>query len=354
MFATFEQRQTFKALDTYRKNAFRLSDYQLKQDRYIIFSDAHAGDRRKVVDEFQHNEGLYCHALRYYLDQDYGLILNGDMEEGWKNTYHDIISAYESSTYALESEFARQGERRHLRIWGNHDADWADHRLVKTHLAPVLKRPVQVHPAVILGDRMIITHGHQGDPNADYMARFSQMVVRYLWQPLQWVFNLERRVISDFNVAWRRREHHLYEWARQRQMLLIAGHTHRPMFHEVGNVNSLTLLRDNLSHQLNLVTDQYRRYLLQAALDYVNRLIDAVGTGEEPPLHEVEPEVVRSLPRMTPCYLNSGSCLSNEGITGIEIDRGEVRLIKWVNVPQGQPERSIYQSGQIDRMLASI
>lgn len=292
-----EHRNTFKKLNAYRANAYHIPDYQLQNERYVIFSDAHKGDHRDTLDEFKPNESLYCQALDYYLNQDYGLILNGDMEEGWKNRYQNIVSTYESSVYRLESEFAAQGERRYLKIWGNHDSDWSNPERVKKYLWGALKRNIRVHPAVMLGNKIIITHGHQGDPNADMIAYFSQKVVRYLWQPIQWAFDLERHVASTFNVAWRRREKHLHSWAQAHHLLLIAGHTHRPMFYPDS----------------------------------------AVEQG----------------PRITPCYLNSGSCLSHEGITGIEIDRGEIRMVKW-NQLGGMVQRSIFHHANLEAMLACV
>src|SRR5688572_3723489 len=129
---------TLRSLDMYRQNAFHLTDFQLERDRFVIFSDAHKGDKRQTLDEFQHNEQLYCHALNHYLNDDFGLILNGDMEEGWKNRYSRIMASYEHSVYALERGFAEQGVTRHLRIWGNHDNDWQNKSLVNKYLGGVL------------------------------------------------------------------------------------------------------------------------------------------------------------------------------------------------------------------------
>lgn len=296
MLKQLERHNTFRKLDEYHANAYHIPDYQDK--RFIIFSDAHKGDHRHTLDEFMPNEAVYCHALEHYLNEDYGLILNGDMEEGWKNRYADIVESYEDTVYRLESEFARQGEQRYLKIWGNHDADWRNPMLVRKYLSGVMKRHIRVHPAVMLGDKILITHGHQGDPNGDTTARFSQWVVRYLWQPIQWAFDLERHVASTLNVAWRRREKYLYAWAQAHQFLMIAGHTHRPMF-----------FSEDTHHE----------------------------------------------PRITPCYLNAGSCLSREGITGIEIDRGEIRLVRWhCNEENHACERTVFHQACLGSMLASI
>ena len=79
-----ERDYTFESLNTARDKALHIADYQLESDRYIIFSDVHKGDRETGSDDFQRNEMIYCYALQYYLDHDYRLILNGDIEEGWE------------------------------------------------------------------------------------------------------------------------------------------------------------------------------------------------------------------------------------------------------------------------------
>jgi predicted phosphodiesterase len=270
------------------------------------------------------------------------------MEEGWKNRYADVLGAYADSIYALEGEFARQGEKRHLRIWGNHDDDWQRPAMVDKHLGGALKKRVRVHPAVILGDRILIAHGHQGDPNADYMARVSRLAVRYVWRHIQAIFNLERHVCGDPNVAWQRREHHLYEWAKARQMLLIAGHTHRPMFHHFSPTPYLHLLRDSLTQHLDAVWhDPLWRRLISAALACWDRLWERLEKEVALPL------MPPAAPPLTPCYLNAGSCLSSGGITGIEIDRGEVRLIQWSGHGLA-PQRNVYQQADLGAMLALI
>lgn len=293
MFKKLEQWQTLHSLDKYRRNAYVVTDFDLRRSRYVIFSDLHKGDARPHVDEFMPNKTLYSHALRYYLDHDFGLILNGDIEESWKNDYATIINTYADSIYALERAFAQQGPRRHLRIWGNHDLDWQNPRHVQRHLNPVLGRPIQVHGAVLLGDNILITHGHQGDPRSDnFGATFSRVFVRYIWQALQRWFGLKIPVITDINVTWRPREQFLHQWAVKRRHLLIAGHTHRPMF---------------------------------------------AAPFKSPTLH----------------YINSGSCLATNTLHCVEIEHGEIRLVQWA-ADHPAPHRAIQRNADLGGLLAAI
>jgi hypothetical protein len=70
-----------------------------------------------------------------------------------------------------------------------------------------------------------------------------------------------------------------------------------------------------------------------------------------------------------PCYFNDGCCVHTNGITGVEIDQDEIRLVWWevsdtycvvgggarrradlfANI-----ERKIYQSGDLGKILSRI
>ncbi len=298
-----ERAYTFLALARARRAALHIRDFDLSRDRYIIFSDTHKGDRSRGADEFQINDELYCHALEYYLNCDYRLVLNGDIEEGWKASYDAIIAAYESTAFQWEREFARRGPGHYLRIWGNHDMDWRNPGLVKRYLQPVLRQPVRVHPAVLLGDRIMIAHGHQGDFNSDRLAWLSRRVVRYLWKPIQRVLGVVPSRNPHINRLTRLRDRHLAAWTHAQRLLLIAGHTHAPL---------MDLLNGNHQH----------------------------ATGDSaPPAH----------------YINGGCCVDNHSITGVEIDQGEIRLVKWESAGELAPiRRTVFQRADLGASLAQL
>lgn len=294
-----DQAYTATALDDARRSAYHIRDFDPDRDRYVILSDLHKGDRTRGSDEFQINEALYCQALEHYLGQDFRLVLNGDIEEGWKSRYEDILAAYEHSAFALEREFVRRGPGHYLRIYGNHDMDWADPAQVDRHLRPLLG-PVQVHAAVVLGERLMITHGHQGDLDADRLAWISRHFVRHLWKPIQRLLDFSPRRAARNNVLALKREKLLSLWARAHRVLLIAGHTHRPYM----------------------------------------------------------PDPLRTEPVAFdpgPYYLNDGCGVHHHSITGIEIDQGELRLVKWEPDCTGQSARySVFQRTDLRSALARL
>lgn len=290
-----ERAHTFRALDDARRHALRVPGFQMTRHRYIILSDTHRGDRAAGTDEFAPNEAVYCHALRHYLESDFRLVLNGDIEEGWKAAFADILRAYAETAYALEHAFARRGDGYYTRLYGNHDSEWADPRVVQRCLSPHIGRPVRVHAAVMLGDRIMITHGHQGEWHSDRYAWISRRFVRRVWTPLQRHLGLTRSQIAAHGDPPRARDRTLHDWAQSSGLLLIAGHTHRP------------------------------------------RLTPTHGSGNT----------------LGPHYVNDGCGVHQDGITGLEIDQGVMRLVKWGHTA-GSIQRTIFEESDLAAQLARL
>lgn len=311
-----DRARTFAALTAVRQGALHITDYQLVRDRYVILSDTHKGTRKRGSDEFQRNETIYCEALDYYLDHDYRLVLNGDVEEGWKAPYNQILEAYADTAYRRERAFADRGDAYYIRTYGNHDIDWADPDRVETQLWPFFGRRIQVHPAVLLGDRIFITHGHQGDFHSDRLIWLARRVVRYLWRPLQRLLAVQWQRAAVNGWISSRRDYLLSAWAKTNHLLLIAGHTHRPIL------------------QLAETSDA------------------------EPPAENLKDGID---PAARLHYVNDGCCVHKRAITCVEIDRGEIRLVRWQARAQDTlarittaAERIIFQQNDLGVLLARL
>ena len=311
-----DRARTFAALNTARHHALRISEYDLARDRYVILSDTHKGARKRGSDEFQQNERIYCDALDYYLNHDYRLVLNGDVEEGWKASYGQILDAYADTAYRRERAFADRGDDYYIRTYGNHDIDWADPALVDTHLSPFFGRRIQVHSGVLLGDKMFIAHGHQGDFQSDRLIWLGRRVVRYLWNPLQRLFAIQWQRAAVNGWIRTRRDQLLSAWARANHLLIVAGHTHRP--------------------------------ILQLDDDPTVNIAQSEGDPSAR-LH----------------YVNDGCCVHKRAITGVEIDRGEIRLIRWQErandtlarirtAAERVTERIVFQQNDLGALLARL
>jgi hypothetical protein len=103
----------------------------------------------------------------------------------------------------------------------------------------------------------------------------------------------------------------MYEWvSKQQNRLLITGHTHQPVF------SSLTLF-EKLYRDLNLAR-------LNKDEGKAERLKTQIN------LRKSRGETSMDFTAYQPTYFNTGCCCYNDGdITGIEIDKDCIRLVKW-------------------------
>lgn len=168
-------------------------------------------------------------------------------------------------------------------VWGNHDMVYKDPpNYVKRHLSsyfePIdgkdkeLFEGIAYHEALILkhnesGKELFLTHGHQADWWNYTFWRWSRFLVRALWKPLQvWGGIADPTSPAKNYTELIKVEKRIKKWILGNDLIMtIAGHTHRPRFPEPGDIP----------------------------------------------------------------FFNTGSCVHPRSITGIEIENGEISLIKW-------------------------
>jgi UDP-2,3-diacylglucosamine pyrophosphatase LpxH len=307
--------------------------------KFVIFSDHHKGNR-DGADDFRVCERAYNAALAYYYRKGYTLILLGDVEELWEERPQTVLKAY-SHTQTLESKFHQ--DRRYLRFWGNHDDSWRYPDLVEKYLVPALEGGfLKVYEGLILHvmdedielGRLFLTHGHQGTLASHRIASISKFFVRYFWRPIQRVIKFSfNSPAKDFQL---RREHDsaLYFWSEaQDKIVLITGHTHRPVFMSKTHEATLRKVLNEVEEKLDKEPDNQklinRVAELAAELEWV--LAQNRQSPGEPPVIELK----------KPSYFNTGCCAFLDGdITGLEIGDGEIRLIRWPD-DEGEPKPKV-------------
>jgi UDP-2,3-diacylglucosamine pyrophosphatase LpxH len=276
------RRRTKRRLDQVyaeaRKEPIELTD----SSQIVFFSDTHRGDN-SWGDNFAPNQGLFFHALRYYHQQGFDYIEVGDGDELWHHADFNNIRRAHDHVFWLMREFHK--ERRLRMVWGNHDIQRRDPKVVQEQLFEYyndredsnehLLHGIDVKEGLVLkhdetGDEIFVVHGHQGSKINDRYWRVGQLLVRYLWSRLQ-AFGIKdptrtsQHPEQQFEV-----ESHIKDWIKdKRNLMVICGHTHRTAYPNPGQLN----------------------------------------------------------------YFNCGCCVHPRFITGIEIDKGEVSLVKWWLAP---------------------
>lgn len=320
-------------------------------DRYVIFSDQHKG-ARNAADDFRPCERAYDSALAYYYQLGHALIVLGDAEELWEERAGPVLEAYR---HTLELEAAFHAAGRYLRLWGNHDDTWSFEDAVDRHLAPLFRgEKLRVHEGLELavrdGERelgtLLLVHGHQGTSFSDRRRGLARLVVRYIWRPIQRLTGISLNTPAR---DWRLRERHnvaLYEWAAaRRKLVLVAGHTHRPVFESQSHPAQIREELKAAAVESAATPDDAERRKnvaeLAAELEWVR------GQEEQAPGAE-------GVRRMTkPCYFNTGCCCFLDGdVTGIEIAEGEIRLVRWPD-DQDRPRPQILERALVRDVFAA-
>jgi len=300
-------------------------------NRLIIFSDQHRGTRNGS-DDFAVCENSYQTALEYYNKEDFHFINLGDCEELWENTMFGI-SKFNKGVYETEKLFVDRDA--YCKVIGNHDLFWDNDPLASAWLKKIYGKVIPIFTGILINVgfyktkmEIFCTHGHQGDKQSDGNV-FSKWFVSYIWGPLQNFLGININSPSANNNLKTVHNMFMYDWsAAQKGILLITGHTHQPVF------NSLTHLE--------------RLYQRLAGARKLNDYHTLQNIEAEIPRRKREYDFVNySFDQMKPTYFNSGCCCYDDGtITGLEINDGFIRLIKW-SLVNGKPERQVAEEEEL-------
>lgn len=296
--------------------------------KLLFVSDVHKGGRNRA-DDFRFAERAYNSMLAYYYRLGYTLVVLGDSEELWEEGPATVVSKYRHS-FELERKFFR--DDRFIKLWGNHDDIWRRPSLVRRFFGRKLGfvkngEYLKVHESVLfevtsagknLG-RILALHGHQGSKMSDRYAFLSKLFVKILSPPLQiitghsWNPNTPSR---DYSLR-KKNNQALYAWAEEKDgLILIAGHTHRPVFSSKTHLNEI---EDAISsHVKDSPEDTSGLAVLEARKEWV--LTQENEDTDSGP----------SVSMNRPCYFNTGCCCFTDGdVTAIEISDGKIRLVHW-------------------------
>jgi predicted phosphodiesterase len=286
----------------------------INEARYIIFSDQHkgAGD---LADDFHPAEKNYLAALQYYHEKNFNYINLGDCEELWECKPQVTIDQNKVSLLA-EKKFLQ--DSRYYRIFGNHDLEWSYAIQQNLYLKPIFGETLKIYEGILLNFQhndstytLFLTHGHQGDIKSDGNA-VSKWVVAAIWTPIQRFLEINLNSLSDSFGLVDRHNGIMSDWsATQKNLVFISGHTHKPVFASLDHIDRLKKQQGRAAEAGN-----------QAEVNSIQ--------------HEIDKRMVEYSGKYTtkvyphPSYFNTGCCCFEDGdISGIEIENGFLRLVKW-------------------------
>lgn len=245
--------------------------------KFILMSDCHRG-QGNTGDNFLPNQTLYFAALEYYYQNNFTYIELGDGDELWENRKMRPIVEVHSDAFWMISNFYKKN-RFHM-LFGNHDIVKRRKSYMSNHCenyfcdcaqcdVPLLPN-IQASEGIILENtdkniKIFLVHGHQVSILNDNLWPIARFLVRYIWRPLEMVGFRDPTGAGRPRHKREKIEKKLSSFANEKQQILIAGHTHRPVIPRPG----------------------------------------------------------KSL------YFNDGSCVHPRCITGIEIADNKITLVKW-------------------------
>ncbi len=244
--------------------------------KIVIMSDCHRGSGNNY-DNFIKNQNIYQAALNHYYNNGFTYIELGDGDDMWEvKNYNEIIEQH-LDTFKLLAKF--NNSNRLIMIYGNHDICKRSDKVLKKYFYKYYNKSTKkqeklldnlvVYESLVLNYKdheIFLIHGHQVDLLNGTFWRLSRFLVRHVWKYLEYFgTNDPTNAAKNYKVA-KNVEKKLKKWSLENNKILIAGHTHRPLFPMVG---------DGL-------------------------------------------------------YFNDGSCIHPNGITCLEIENGRITLVKWV------------------------
>jgi len=262
-----------KKLDKFFEKSKRLDIDD--SSKLVIMSDCHrgAGDN---FDNFIKNKNIFEAALLYYYNNNFTYIELGDGDEMWEVKNKQEIVDVNLDVFKLLKKF--YNSKRLIMMYGNHDISKKSKKVLEKYFYRYYNREtkqnepllegITTHESLVLnykGYDIFLIHGHQVDILNSPLWRLSNFLVRYVWR------SLERLGVKDPTRAAKnysvskRSEKKLEKWSKKNKKILISGHTHRPIFPKIGEG----------------------------------------------------------------LYFNDGSCIYSNGITSIEIENGNITLVRW-------------------------
>jgi len=280
--------------------------------RLVFFSDCHRGND-DCADTFAKNERTFLEALAYYYRRGFSYFEVGDGDELWQNRrFADVRDAHRP-VFDLLHRFNQQG-RLHLLV-GNHDIQGSRDRQVEKDGIPARESLILRHRRS--GQRIFVFHGHQADFKSDRLYWFSRLVVRHVWRPL---LGLGLHRIAKHGATIRQQiseeAHACVQWFKSQQANL----------HDLINSRSQSQVEQKIIAWLE-----------------GNRYVTICGHT-----HRAMTSDYGELP-----YFNTGSCTMTGYITGLEIQGGEIRLVKWLTRTDGRrSERRVLSPARKLALLA--
>ncbi len=303
------------------------------QKRWVIFSDLHMGDGGST-DDFKLNANLFESALEnYYLENDSGLILNGDIEELQRFQLKKIIDRWQK-VYHLFDKF--DAKKRLFKTIGNHDLEL----LLIKHL-PFKYKLYESLRLKFGEENLFVFHGHQASKKYQEHNELIGFTLKYFANPL----GIKSYSVSHNSKKQYKIEKRVYGFSAFNKVVSVIGHTHRPLFESLHKIERLRYKIEQLCREYSLASKEDLDEIKQEIKAHKKELKKYFKENKD---HSFQNYVYNTLFHI-PCLFNSGCVVGKRGMTCLEIEGDIIRLVHWFdkNISKKYLKQSSYQPEQL-------
>ena len=209
------------------------------------------------------------------------------------------------------------------------------------NLEEIYGEKVTIYEGIILKTNLkqsleiYMTHGHQGDLQSDGNW-FSKWFVSDVYAPVQGYLRINPNTPANNNELKTAHNKIMYQWSsKKKNMLLITGHTHQPVFKSLTQLEKLYQELETAKHNKDA----------NAMAEIKKQITHRENKGDKIP----------DFDGYLDTYFNSGCCCFDDGdITGIEISDGSIRLIKWQYGSDKQSERIVLEESKLEDLKVKV
>jgi len=297
-------------LDAIKEKAIKLP--LKKTDKWVVFSDLHMGDH-SYKDDFKRNTELFTYVLEDYYQKEFGLILNGDVEELQRFQYTTIRNAH-PAVFNIFLQFHQKNKL--LKTIGNHDVEFSYNEEINQEL-PAAEAFLLEHKK----GEIFIFHGHQA---SDFYIRYNKLVgwlLKYIATPLGF---------NNYSVAHHSKkkykiEKDVYHYSAFQGIVSIIGHTHRPLFESLSKAERVKILIENLVREYVLEKKEKRLKEIKKIIKSYRKDLRKIYRKQK----NMDMQNVYGSKLNIPCLFNSGTVIGKRGITCLEIENNNIKLVHW-------------------------
>jgi predicted phosphodiesterase len=283
------------------------------QDKLVIFSDLHLGDKGGN-DDFRKNGELFEAVLRNrYLKENFTLILNGDIEELALFPLKRIMARW-GEIYRLWDEFAVRNAL--IKLAGNHDLS-----LLRRRPRDLPFPVIEALKIRLSGGLLFVVHGHQTSHWNWAFQTLGILFLRWLLHPL----GFGNYTVAESSRRRFRVEKRMSGFAREKKLMALIGHTHRPLFESLSRLDALKIEIENLCRKYPQA-EAGEKLKLEAKLAALKS--EYVKLQQKDPRTRSSENLYHDGP-LLPCLFNSGCGIGRHGITAIEITANHAALVYW-------------------------